>query len=121
MGLDIEIQSACDLLRIDVSRAFYCSHCVSNFASDANRATYLCPVEDLQRWQKRWTVEEWREFLREPESGVEISTLRHCTHTGRPMGSREFLAELEEATSRPLIRGREDGPRNRRQIHASSP
>jgi len=45
---------------------------------------------------------EWREFLADAESAAEISALRHSTHTGRPLGSPEFVAELEVLTLRPL-------------------
>ena len=57
---------------------------------------------ELDRWCRRWTVSEWREFLADAESADEVRELRHCTHTGRPLGSPEFVAELEALTSRRL-------------------
>jgi len=57
---------------------------------------------EMERWRKRWTAAEWREFLANAESADEVRELRHCTHTGRPLGSPEFVAELEAAVSRPL-------------------
>ena len=59
-------------------------------------------VLEMERWRKRWTVAEWREFLTDGESVAEVSALRHSTHTGRPLGSSEFVAELEKLTLRPL-------------------
>jgi len=61
------------------------------------------PMLEMERWQKRWTDREWRQFIAEAESAAEISALRHCTHTGRPLGTEEFMAELEQMTLRPLI------------------
>jgi len=57
---------------------------------------------ELERWQKRWTVAGWREYLAAGESPIEISALRQSTHTGRPLGSSEFVAALEQTTLRRL-------------------
>ena len=57
---------------------------------------------EMERWRKRWTAEEWRHFLSEGESETNVSTLRQCTHTGRPLGSAEFVTKLERAMLRPL-------------------
>ena len=58
---------------------------------------------EMERWRKRWTVAEWRQFLGDAELATAMSALRHATHTGRPLGSAEFMAALEESMSRPLI------------------
>ncbi len=60
-------------------------------------------VLEMERWRKRWTTAEWRQFLAEGESANELRELRHSTHTGRPLGSKEFMAAVEELTSRRLI------------------
>jgi len=57
---------------------------------------------DMGPWRKRWTAAAWSEYLTSRESATEVSALRHCTHTGRPLGSSEFVAQLEQATMRPL-------------------
>ena len=57
---------------------------------------------DLDQWRKRWTAAEWREYLASAESATEADALRRCTHTGRPLGSSEFVAQLERAILRPL-------------------
>jgi putative transposase len=57
---------------------------------------------EMGRWRKRWTMAEWREFLAAAESPTEVTALRHSTHTGRPLGSPEFVAELETVMLRPL-------------------
>jgi hypothetical protein len=49
----------------------------------------------------------------------EIAAIRHCTHTGRPLGTESFVRSLEDATQRrlpPLKGGRPKGvPEERRQ------
>ena len=57
---------------------------------------------EMNRWRKRWTTGEWREFLSQAESPSMVSELRRSTHTGRPLGDPEFVAALEESMSRPL-------------------
>ncbi len=60
------------------------------------------PVLEMERWRKRWTAREWREFIDDAASAAEVIALRRSTHTGRPLGSQDFVAALEELTSRPL-------------------
>ncbi len=60
------------------------------------------PWLEMERWRKRWTAAQWREFLGEAESATHLHRLRHSTHTGRPLGSADFVAGLEALTSRPL-------------------
>jgi putative transposase len=58
---------------------------------------------EMDRWRKRWTTAEWREHLAAGELPSDLTALRQYTHTGRPLGSAEFVAGLEHSTSRPLI------------------
>jgi len=55
-------------------------------------------------WSKHWSTEGWREFLASGESEAEIAAIRKCTHTGRPLGTPEFIESLEQATLRRLAR-----------------
>jgi putative transposase len=57
---------------------------------------------EMERWRERWTVAEWNDFLAAEESSTEVLALRQNTHTGRPLGTAEFVAQLEQATLRPL-------------------
>lgn len=43
-----------------------------------------------------------RVYLRAGESESEIRSVRECTHTGRPLGTEEFVKELEASTQRVL-------------------
>jgi len=58
---------------------------------------------EMEAWRKRWTVAEWRVYLLDGESQGEVRTLQQYTHTGRPLGSPEFLAVLEQSMARPLV------------------
>ena len=67
----------------------------------------------MERWRKRWTAGEWQDFLRRAESATELAALRRFTHTGRPLGSLEFVTGLEASMLRPLAprkRGRRKQP-----------
>lgn len=56
----------------------------------------------MERWARRWTAAEWRQFLLEGATEAEVSALRQCTHTGRPLGGEEFVAQLEQEMLRLL-------------------
>jgi putative transposase len=60
------------------------------------------PLLEMDQWRKRWIPSEWSEYLRAGASQAEVAALRHSTHTGRPLGTPEFVTALEESTSRPL-------------------
>jgi len=59
-------------------------------------------ILDMEPWRKRWTMAEWGEYLADGESAVEVSALRQSTHTGRPLGTTEFLVQIEQTTLRSL-------------------
>jgi len=56
----------------------------------------------MEEWNQRWDVPRWREYLAAGETETETKAVRQCTHTGRPLGSKEFVYELEERTERLL-------------------
>jgi putative transposase len=58
---------------------------------------------EMERWRKRWTAAEWSQHLAAGESESDVGTLRQYTHTGRPLGSEKFVADLEHSTLRTLI------------------
>ena len=56
----------------------------------------------LDMWQTRWTPAVWREYV---QAAYALSErIRSSTHTGRLLGSREFVAEWERVLGRPLAR-----------------
>jgi putative transposase len=70
------------------------AHCREGKEADAALETAM--------WAKRWSAASWREYLDCGETQAEIAAIRKCTHTGRPLGTAEFLHELEQATLRRL-------------------
>lgn len=56
----------------------------------------------MQEWKERWSTSGWREYLTAGGSESEIMAVRQSTHTGRPLGTEEFVHELEKATERAL-------------------
>jgi putative transposase len=47
-------------------------------------------------WQNHWTNACWRECLAAGETESGLASIRQCTHTGRPLGTREFVHALEQ-------------------------
>jgi putative transposase len=57
---------------------------------------------EIEAWSKRWSAAGWRDYLSSGESEAELRAIRKCTHTGRPLGSAEFVRAMEQATRRHL-------------------
>ena len=64
---------------------------------------------DMESWGRDWAPEEWSEWLRQGEE--ETAAIRDATYSGRVLGSAEFVARLEETTSRKLVPGRPGRPK----------
>jgi len=69
------------------------AHC-----GEAEPAAFL----EMELWRQHWSVARWREFLEVGETESELEAIRQCTHTGRPLGSSEFVRRLEQSTRRQL-------------------
>ena len=83
-------------------------HCGGTGASD---------VLEVDGWEKRRSAASWREYLAGGETKSAVEQIRRCTHTGRPLGSAEFVQSLEETTQRRLAAqkgGRPAGSRDNR-------
>jgi putative transposase len=68
---------------------------------------------DLTLWEKHWNYRTWSAYLAEAEAEADAEAIRRCTHTGRPLGTPEFIETLEQATHRSLTpqkRGRPPKP-----------
>ncbi len=59
-------------------------------------------VLDLEVWRKSWTASAWRQYLAAGETESKLTEIRRCTHTGRPLGSAEFVEALEGTMKRRL-------------------
>lgn len=69
------------------------------------------PMLEMERWKKRWTAAEWRQFLA-MDSPAEARAIRESTHTGCALGSADFVARLEKLTLRPLAPQKGGRPRS---------
>jgi putative transposase len=70
------------------------------------------PAAEMERWRERWTAMEWGKYLADRESANENAALRQFTHTGRPLGSEEFVSTLEQVTLRSLAARKAGRPEN---------
>jgi putative transposase len=54
----------------------------------------------LEPWHSHWTGTTWREYLGAGEMEAMLAVIRQRTHTGRPLGTEEFIQNLEKVTQR---------------------
>jgi putative transposase len=59
-------------------------------------------ILDLEVWRKNWIASAWRQYLAAGEIESKVTEIRRCTHTGRPLGSAEFVRALEGSMKRRL-------------------
>jgi putative transposase len=57
---------------------------------------------EMEWWGKHWSPESWRQYLAAGISDEVIAAIRESTHTGRPLGTAEFVAKLEADLKRKL-------------------
>jgi len=65
----------------------------------------------VELWRARWSACSWRTFLATGETESELSSIRQSTHTGRPLGTREFIGSLEHEMHRNLAAQKRGRPR----------
>ena len=70
------------------------AHCGGQAASDA-------PL-DWSLWSQTWTAPSWRDYLNAAAGEEEAAEIRRNTHTGRPLGTKHFIENLENALKRRL-------------------
>src|SRR5437868_15029596 len=66
----------------------------------------------------------WNDYLADRETEAELTTIPWSTHTGRPLGSAEFINSLEQATLRclqPQKRGPNQGCQTERSTNTCVP
>ena len=57
----------------------------------------------MDLWSKKFNKDQWKKFLEEGlRADKEIERIRTSTRTGRPLGSKDFIGELEKKTGRKL-------------------
>jgi putative transposase len=57
---------------------------------------------DLAVWRRSWTPGEWLAYVADGSPEIEARQIRSNTHTGRPLGTDEFVRELEAMLERRL-------------------
>jgi putative transposase len=60
----------------------------------------ICLEMDL--WQNHWSFANWRQYLAAGATDEEVAAIRESTHTGRPLGTAEFVSALEASLHRRL-------------------
>lgn len=53
-------------------------------------------VVDMGFWAESGGSRRWRELLEDGEQEAELARLRRATHAGKPLGSKDFHAKIEE-------------------------
>jgi putative transposase len=59
-------------------------------------------ILDMEVWRTNWTACAWPQYLAAGEMESKLTELRRCTHTGRPLGSADFVQALEASMKRRL-------------------
>ena len=57
---------------------------------------------DTTLWKQQWNSTTWKQYLSEPGAEADAEAIRQCTHTGRPLGTEEFVKSLEKTVGRVL-------------------
>ena len=86
--------------------------------SGAGSRTALLAWLEMSAWRQPWCEASWQEFLGAGETESELRAIRRCTHTGRPLGTGEFVEKLERHTQRclaPQKGGREPNLKTRQE------
>jgi putative transposase len=65
----------------------------------------------MNMWRDRWSPGTWRAYLAAGQAESQLATIRRCTHTGRPLGTAEFVRLLESETQRCLAPQKRGRPR----------
>lgn len=64
-----------------------------------------------------WSTTEWRGYLGAGEQEAELAAIRRSTYTGRPLGTSEFVSDLEQLTHRRLAPRKGGRPKKPQKVH----
>jgi putative transposase len=68
---------------------------------------HLCDMDDgtteRGEWANHWTATDWREFVETTQQEAD-DAIRRSTHSGRLLGSEEFVRVVESLTGRSVVR-----------------
>ena len=75
----------------------------SSAAVHCGRSAAALPLRvETAAWSEVWNPQSWRKFLLGVDAEADAESLRLNTHTGRPLGSPEFVHSLERSLHRIL-------------------
>ena len=57
---------------------------------------------DMNAWSAAWDPVTWRDFLNIESDSAELDAIRRSTYTGRPLGDKGFVSDLERQLHRRL-------------------
>ena len=69
---------------------------------------------DMTWWRRDWRPSKWKSALDDPQDEAELTSIRLCTHRGRPLATDGVLSRLEHRLGRrlrPLPVGRPPTPK----------
>jgi hypothetical protein len=66
---------------------------------------------DLAAWRLCWSGATWRKYLRAGEIESDRNAIRRSTYSGRPLGTAEFIEDLEQKMRRRLALQKGGRPR----------
>jgi putative transposase len=83
----------------------------------SSATAHCCPATEgtwiaMQTWRSRWSYATWTDFLHAGQTQSKLAAIRHNTHTGRPLGSADFISAMEKQTKRRLTL-QKPGPKKR--------
>ena len=55
---------------------------------------------DMELWREHWNAASWRDYLASGGAEAEAKEIRESTHTGRPLGTPEFVESWEKTLRR---------------------
>lgn len=61
------------------------------------------PCLEMEPFTDLWNPKLWRDYLREVRAVEDADAIRRSTHTGRPLGTPDFVARLEKTLGRCLV------------------
>ena len=110
---DAHLWTALRYTELNPVRAYMVDHPCDYFWSSAAAHAGLteAPEVDTDLFDGQWTCADWVSYLVGGDSLEEDEKIRRYTHTGRPLGTADFVDRLERATHRQLTPQRGGRPR----------
>jgi len=63
-------------------------------------AAVIPPWLDMEAWSRQWNTGSWHAYLEIAQDESDLTGIRDCTYSGRPLGSLDFTRALEKEAHR---------------------